>query len=182
MEASKHSRCIRKILQQARARRDGLIFLSLIMTAPELRFAFEINVEVHTPLDLGQTQAGHRRVIQIAGGLVSGGRLQGRILPGGADWQILRPDGTGDLDARYTIQTDDGALIYAVNRGVRHGPPEVLQRLNLGERVDPGSYYFRSGATFETSAPQYAWLTKAIVVGVGERYPDKVLIRFWELL
>jgi hypothetical protein len=103
------------------------------MTPPQLQFAFEIAVDVHAVLDLGQTQAGHRRVIPIAGGLVSGPRLQGRILPGGADWQILRPDGTADLEARYTIQTGDGALIYVVNRGVRHGPPEVLGRLNRGE-------------------------------------------------
>ena len=152
------------------------------MNAPELRFAFEIDVEVATPLDLGQTQAGHRRVVPIAGGAVSGPRLQGRVLPVGADWQILRPEGTADLDARYTIQSDDGALIYVMNRGVRHGPPEVLARLNRGERVDPASYYFRSAASFETGAPQHAWLTRAVVVGVGERYPDKVVIRFWELL
>ena len=152
------------------------------MTAPDLRFVFEIAAEVNAPLDLGQTQAGHRRVIPIAGGSVSGPRLQGRILPGGADWQILRPDGAADLDARYTIQTDDGALVYAVSKGVRHGPPEVLARLNRGERVDPGSYYFRTAASFEASAPAHIWLTRALLVGIGERYPDKVVIRFWELL
>jgi Protein of unknown function (DUF3237) len=152
------------------------------MTPPELSFAFEIEVEVASPLDLGVTQAGHRRIVSIAGGVVSGPKLQGRILPVGADWQILRADGTADLDARYTIQADDGALIYAVNRGLRHGPADVLARLNRGERVDPGSYYFRSSASFETSAPQHAWITRAVVVGVGERYPDKVAIRFWEVL
>jgi hypothetical protein len=86
------------------------------------------------------------------------------------------------LDARYTIQAHDGALIYVVNRGVRHGPAEVLSRLNRGEHVDPTSYYFRSAAVFETSAPEHAWLTRAVLVGVGERYPDRVVIRFWELL
>ena len=152
------------------------------MTPPELRFAFEVAVTVHPALDLGQTQAGHRRIIPIAGGLVSGPRLEGRVLPVGADWQILRADGTADLDARYTIQADDGALIYVVNRGARHGPKEVMARLNQGERVDPGSYYFRSSATFETSATEHLWLTRAVMVGVGERYPEKVLIRFWEVL
>ncbi len=152
------------------------------MAPPELRFAFEVAVDVHSVLDLGHTQAGHRRVVPIAGGLVSGPRLQGRVLPGGADWQILRPDGTADLDARYTIQADDGALVYVVNRGVRHGPAEVLARLNRGEHVDPASYYFRSTAAFETSAAEHAWLTRAVMVGVGERYPDNVVIRFWEVL
>jgi hypothetical protein len=151
------------------------------MTPPELQFAFEIEVEVGAPLDFGQTQNGHRRVVPIQGGRVSGPRLQGRVLQGGADWQILRPDGAADLDARYTIQTDDGSLIYVVNRGVRHGPAEVLARMNRGERVEPGSYYFRSVATFETSAAECDWLTRAILLGVGERYPDKVAIRFWEV-
>jgi hypothetical protein len=150
--------------------------------APELRFVFEIEVDVAPALDLGVTQNGHRRVISIRSGRVGGPRLKGRILAGGADWQILHPDGAANLDARYTIETDDGALIYVVNRGLRHGPPEVLARLNRGEHVDPATYYFRSVATFETSAAACAWLERAIILGVGERYPDKVLIRFWELL
>jgi len=152
------------------------------MATPELKFAFEVAVAVGKPLDLGQTQAGHRRIVAISSGVVSGPRLQGQVVEGSADWQILRPDGTADLDARYTIKADDGALIYVINRGVRHGPPELLARLNRGEQVDPGSYYFRTAASFETSAEQHAWLTRAIVVGVGERYPDRVVIRFWELL
>jgi Protein of unknown function (DUF3237) len=152
------------------------------VNAPELRFAFQVEVEIGAVLDFGETQNGHRRVIPIAGGRVEGERLQGRVLPGGADWQILHPAGAASLDARYTIQTDAGALIYVINRGVRHGPPDVLARLNRGERVDPASYYFRSVATFETSAAECLWLTRAIILGVGERYPDKVVIRFWELL
>jgi hypothetical protein len=141
-----------------------------------------MQAEVGEPLDFGVTQNGHRRVIPITGGRVEGARLNGRILPGGADWQILRAGGTAELDARYTIQTAQGALIYVANRGVRHGPPEVLERLNHGELVEPGSYYFRSVATFETSAEECAWLTQAIILGAGERYPDKVVLRFWELL
>jgi Protein of unknown function (DUF3237) len=149
--------------------------------APELRFAFQVEVEIGAPLDFGETQNGHRRVIPIMGGRVEGERLKGRVLPGGADWQILRPDGSAELDARYTIETDQGGLIYVSNRGVRHGPPDVLQRLNCGEHVDPRSYYFRSVATFETSIAECAWLARAIILGVGERYPDKVALRFWEV-
>ena len=152
------------------------------MNAPELRFAFQAEVQVGVPLDFGETQNGHRRVVPIQGGSVSGPRLQGRILPGGADWQILHPGGAASLDARYTIETDQGSLIYVVNRGLRHGTPEVVERLNRGERVDPGAYYFRSVAAFETSAEECVWLTRAIILGVGERCPDTVVIRFWELL
>jgi hypothetical protein len=150
--------------------------------APELRFAFQAEVQIGAPLDFGETQNGHRRVIPITGGRVEGERLKGRIVPGGADWQILRSGGAASLDARYTIEADTGALIYVVNRGLRNGPPEILQRLNRGEQVDPASYYFRSVATFETSAEEFAWLARAIILGVGERYPGKVLLRFWQLL
>jgi hypothetical protein len=152
------------------------------MTSPQLELAFEIAADVAAPLDLGVTPTGHRRIIQIAGGTFEGPGLKGRILPGGADWQIVRPDGTAELEARYTLQTDQGALIYVVNRGLRHGPTEVLQRIAAGETVDPSSYYFRSAAFFETSAPDLQWLTKTIVIGTGERQRDKVLVRFWKVL
>jgi len=152
------------------------------MPSPELELAFEVAVEVATPLDLGATAMGQRRIIQITGGSFEGPGLKGRVLPGGADWQIVRADGTAELDARYTLQTDQGALIYVVNRGLRHGPPEVLRRIAAGESVDPRSYYFRSAAFFETSAPELQWLTKTIVIGSGERQRDKVLIRFWKVL
>ncbi|HUI77878.1 MAG TPA: DUF3237 domain-containing protein [Bryobacteraceae bacterium] len=152
------------------------------MQSPELEFAFEVAVEVDAPLDLGVTPAGQRRIVQIKGGSFEGPGLKGRVLPGGADWQIVRPDGTAELDARYTLQTDPGALIYVVNRGLRHGPAEVLRRIADGETVDPRSYYFRSAASFETSDPDLAWLTKAVVLGVGQRQRDRVLIRFWKLL
>lgn len=152
------------------------------MPSPEVEFAFEVAVEVAEPLDLGITSVGQRRIIHITGGSFEGPGWKGRVLPGGADWQILRSDGTAELEARYTLQTDQGALIYVVNRGFRHGPPEVLRRIAAGESVDPRSYYFRSAAFFETSAPDFQWLTKAIIIGAGERQRDKVLIRFWKVL
>lgn len=149
--------------------------------APTLEFAFAIEAEVGTPLDLGITPHGRRRIVPVLGGRFEGPAIRGRILPGGADWQILRSDGFAELDARYTLETEQGALIYVSNRGMRHGPPEVLQKLNAGMPVDPGSYYFRTVAQFETSAPECEWLTRAIFVGVAEREPAKVNVRFWQL-
>jgi hypothetical protein len=137
--------------------------------------------EVGAPQDLGITPHGRRRIIPVLGGRFEGPRLRGRILPGGADWQIVRADGTAELDARYTLETDTGALIYVSNRGLRHGPPDVLARLNAGETVDPASYYFRTVAQFETGAPECQWLTRAIFVANAERYPEKVIVRFWKL-
>jgi len=150
-------------------------------TPPALEFAFELVVDVGSALDLGLTQNGHRRIVSISGGHFEGPAIRGRVLPGGADWQILDRDGAATLDARYTFETDQGALIYVNNLGIRGGAPEVLKKLNSGERVDPGSYYFRTVAWFETSAPECEWLTRSIFLGVGERYPDKVMVRFWRV-
>jgi len=152
------------------------------MLAPQLEFAFETVVDVDAPMDLGVTAAGHRRIIAIRGGTFEGPQIKGEVLAGGADWQIVHSDGSAELDARYTLRTDQGALIYVVNRGLRNGPPEVMRKLAAGEPVDPSTYYFRSAAFFETSAPECQWLTKSIVVGAGERRARQVVIRFWKLL
>jgi len=148
---------------------------------PNLEFAFEVVADVGEPQDLGLTPHGRRRIIPVLSGTFDGPSIRGRVLPGGADWQILRADGTAELDARYTLETDKGALIYVSNRGLRHGPPDVIQKLNAGETVDPGSYYFRTIAAFETGAPECEWLTRALFIGAAERYPRRVVIRFWKV-
>jgi hypothetical protein len=152
------------------------------MAPPELEFAFEARITVGAPLGLGRTAAGERRIIPITGGTFAGPKLTGRILPGGADWQLIRADGVADIDARYTLETDAGELIYVANRGLRHGPPAVMASLAKGEPVDPAQYYFRTVPTFETAAAGCAWLTRALFIGVGERRPDRVVLRFWEVL
>jgi hypothetical protein len=110
------------------------------MAPPELEFAFEARITVGAPLGLGRTAAGERRIIPITGGTFAGPKLTGRILPGGADWQLIRADGVADIDARYTLETDAGELIYVANRGLRHGPPAVMASLAKGEPVDPAQY------------------------------------------
>jgi hypothetical protein len=133
------------------------------------------------PQELGGTPQGRRRIIYITGGTFSGARLKGRVLPGGADWQVVREDGVAVLDTRYTLETDDGALIYVQNRGIRHGPAEVIQRIANGEAVDPALYYMRSHPTFETGDPRYAWLNKIVCVGSGERLANAVKLDFYEV-
>jgi hypothetical protein len=148
---------------------------------PELAFAFEARVQVGPPMDVGPVPGGRRRIIPILGGTFEGSGIRGRVLPGGADWQIVRADGLGELDTRYTLETDDGKLIYVQNAGIRHASPEVTARLMKGEPVDPSQVYFRTVPKFETSAPDLAWLMRSIFVGTGERYPADVLMRFWKL-
>ena len=146
---------------------------------PPLEFAFEVTCTLDPPQELGITSYGKRRIIPITGGTFTGPNIKGIILPGGADWQTVRTDGTADLEARYTLKTDDGALIYINNKGIRTGKPEVLARLGKGEKVDPTEYYMRTAATFEVSGEKYAWLSKAIFVGTGMRNANSVIIRFY---
>lgn len=136
----------------------------------ELLAVFDILVE--KPLVLDDTPAGRRLIVNVTGGAFEGPKFRGEILPGGGDWLVLRQDGSLQLDVRATLRTHDGALVYMVYRGVRHGPPEVIERLNAGEEVDPSSYYFRIAPFFETGAPAYAWLNGLVCAGIGERKPS----------
>ena len=125
---------------------------------------------------------GGRRIVPITGGEFFGPRLRGKVIAGGADWQIVRTDGVAELEARYTLVTDDGALIYVRNHALRHGPAEAMAALAAGRSVDPSSYYFRGATFFETGAARYAWLTKHIIVCTGEREPAGVKLRFYQVL
>jgi hypothetical protein len=155
---------------------------TFISTAPALRFAFAIKARVGPIQDLGQTARGHRRIIDILGGEVQGPRLEGEILAGGADWQIVRPDGTIEVVARYTIKARSGALVYVQNEGLRVASPEILARMSKGELVPVGSYRFRTAPRFETAEPSLKWLECATFVGVAARTPDRVAIGFHEVL
>jgi hypothetical protein len=155
---------------------------SFISTAPATRFTFAIRAKVGPIQDLGQTSRGHRRIIDILGGEVSGPTLEGEILPGGADWQIVRPDGTIEVVARYTIKARSGATIYVQNEGLRVATPEILKRMTAGELLPPDAYYFRTTPKFETAEPSLKWLERALFVGRAARTPDRVVIGFHEVL
>jgi len=148
---------------------------------PKLTFAFELRATVAAPTELGQVAQGRRRIIDITGGTVEGPGFKGKVRNGGADWQIVRADGFTELDTRYTIETDKGQLIYVQNPGMRHAPPDVMKKLLAGEAVDPALVYFRTQPKFETAAPELQWLTRALFVGIGERYPAEVVIRFYRV-
>lgn len=147
--------------------------------APTLTFLFHAEIRLGTVDEIGPTGLGRRRVIPIIGGAFQGERLAGEVLPGGADWQLVRPDGVALLDARYTLRTGDGALIYVSNQGIRRGPPDVLAALARGEAVEGTRYYFRTTPHFETSAPAYLWLNDLIAVASGLRQRDAVLLEVY---
>lgn len=147
----------------------------------ELSHVFTAHVDVGTPLDVGTTPRGRRRIVPILGGSVAGPRLTASILPGGADWQIIRANGTAEVVARYTLRTNDGTLISVVNKGLRRGPPDVLARLAAGEMVDPSQYYFRTSPVFEVASGPHDWLAENIFVATGERQQNQVVIQVYLL-
>jgi hypothetical protein len=149
--------------------------------APGLVFAFEARVEVGAPLEVGQLPRGTRRIVPILRGTFEGPGIKGKVMPGGADWQMIGADGFSELDTRYTLETDTGRIIYVQNAGIRHASPDVMQRLLRGEAVDPKLVYFRTVPKFETSAPELQWLVRSVFIGTGERYPTEVVIRFWRV-
>ena len=141
---------------------------------PALQLVYRLQAEVAAPLDFGQTPNGRRRLVAFTGGRFDGPDLAGALVPGGGDWQILRPDGVAIADIRYTLRTDAGAPLLVTSTGVRHGPPEVLARLARGEDVSPSEYTFRTQASIETSDRNLAWLNDGVFIAVGARQPTGV--------
>ena len=112
---------------------------------------FTLRLDTPGPRDLGFTQLGTRLIFPITGGDFEGERLRGKVLPGGVDWTLRRPDGSLELDLRVTLETDDSALIHFTFSGLR----------------DDARGYFRTLPRFETAAPKYAFLNRVIAVGTG---------------
>ena len=154
-----------------------------MMIKPELEFVYEASGELEPPVQIGETPDGARRIIPIiAGGYVKGPKISGRLMGHAADWQVTRPDGVTVADAIYAIETDDGAVIQIRNRGLRHGPPEVMQRLMGGESVDPSEYYFRTVPEFIAPSGPYEWLNRSIFICAGARFASSIKLWVWRVL
>jgi hypothetical protein len=154
---------------------------ALSITTPTLEHIFDVAATVTAPIDLGVSPVGRRRVIPITGGTVTGPKLTGRVLPGANDYQIIRSDNVLELQARYIIETTDGAHIFIENTGMRDGPADLLAKQAAGELVDPALIYFRTVPRFETAHPNYHWLMRRIFICSGARAPFGVYIRFFEV-
>ncbi|MGE3245457.1 MAG: DUF3237 domain-containing protein [Beijerinckiaceae bacterium] len=149
--------------------------------AMNLEHICDVSVLVAKPFEIGDVGTGERRIINIDGGTLSGPRFSGKVLPGGADFQIIRPNGFTILEARYAIQANDGALVYVENNGVRFGAPETMAKIKRGEPVDPAQVYFKSVIRFETAAENYRWMMESIFVCSGQRRPDSVELSIYRL-
>jgi hypothetical protein len=152
------------------------------LLTPELKFFADLTVQVDKPQEVGPTVHGQRRVIPILGGEVKGEGWTARVLRGGADFQMIVNQSLAELDARYVLETDAGDLIFVQNRAVRTAAPEVMARLIRGELVDPQQVYFRCTPQFETASKSLAWISERLFIGTGARQPDRVVMRFFEVM
>jgi hypothetical protein len=152
-----------------------------MLAQPGLSHLCDIVADLGKPMELGDGRGGRRRIIPIIGGAVSGERINGKILNLGADWQTIFADGSAELDTRYSMETDDGALIDIRNFGYRHGPADVMAAVGRGENVDPKLYYMRTQPQFETGDERYRWLNTRVFLGTGAREASSVRISIFEV-
>ncbi|MDQ2094045.1 DUF3237 domain-containing protein [Rhodalgimonas zhirmunskyi] len=146
-----------------------------------LAFAFEIRATIGAALDGGPGRLGHRRIIPITGGTVTGPRLTGRVIPGGADYELIRPDGNSEVEAHYTIEATDGTPIYICNKGLFVAPAQVIERLDAGDPVAPSDYYFRSAPVFDAREGPHAWLSDRLFAATCRFTATEVTIRVFEV-
>jgi hypothetical protein len=146
------------------------------------KYAFTITARIGDVTSAGDIGHGTRRIIPIIGGEVQGEGMNGKVCPFGADFQIIRPDELIELEAKYALEMDDGAVIYVENVGIRFGPKELLEKLKRGEPVDPTLIYFRTRPRFETGSAKYRWLMQYLFVGSAARHADRVVIDVHQVL
>lgn len=148
---------------------------------PRLKYFADVSVDVAAPIESGRGPLGLRRMIPILGGSAQGVDWAARVLPGGADYQLVVGETTALLQAHYMLETDAGDRIYVHNTAMRHAPPDITAKLIRGEPVDPALVYFRCQPRFETGSKSLSWINERLFVGSGVRHPDKVVMKFFEL-
>ena len=146
-----------------------------------MRPLFTMTVQLAAPRLVGAGPCGERRIIEVLGGTFFGARLSGDVLPGGADYQLIRRDGVAAIDARATLRTSDGDLVYLTAAGMRHVPEDIARRIESGEYVDPAEYYFRECVLFETGAPRLDWLNRILTIATGRRDRDSATLEVFEI-
>jgi hypothetical protein len=155
----------------------------MTLPPPQLEHLCDLAVTIAAPVEVGHTPAGLRRMIPITGGTVTGPRLNGKVLAGGADFQLILGGGTqAHLDARYVIELDDGSRVFVQNTALRVASLENSQRIMNGQPVNPEEIYFRCQPKMEATTPAWAWLSESQFIGTGRRAPDGVFLSFYRVL
>ncbi len=155
----------------------------MTLPPPSLEHLCDLAVTIAAPVEVGHTPAGLRRMIPITGGTVTGPRMNGKVLAGGADFQLILGGGTqAHLDARYVIELDDGSRVFVQNTALRVASVENSQRIMQGQPVNTDEVYFRCQPKLEATTPAWAWLNESQFIGTGRRAPDGVFLSFYRVL
>jgi hypothetical protein len=141
-----------------------------------------LRIDYGAIVNIGKTATGRRRIAPVAGGVFEGKRLSGVVLPGGADWVLMRPDDDFTIDVRLILQTQDEALIYLSYQGLFKTSPENHERMRRRERLPPEEYSIRTVARFETGAPGLAWLNDCLAIGVGTQSEAGAVYEVFEVV
>ncbi len=152
--------------------------------APKCEHAFSIAIELAAAHWVKPSSRGEiRAAVYPASGVISGPRLNGRVIPmTGGDYPLVRPNGVIDFDARYMLEADDGAIIYLQNRGYRWGTEEAMAKMARNEPVEADEYYMRTSPKFDAPAGPHEWLSKHVFVGVAEKTPGANCIHYFVVL
>jgi hypothetical protein len=153
----------------------------LLQTLPlDHQHLFDMVVLLEEPAAVGNTPKGNRQILLGRDGSFRGDKLEGKILPWGADWFLVRSDGVGELDVRVTLETTDNELIYMRSEGFLQYSREMAKQV-LSGAAEPSDYYFRERTVFETGAEKYYWLNSIVAVGTGWYRPGAVGMSIYEI-
>jgi hypothetical protein len=141
----------------------------------DLVHEFDFTAELAESVPIGPGPFGDRRIREVLGGKVTGGRVEGTVGTGGSDWILTGPGGYGRLDVRLTIHTADGAHLYVQYFGVIEYNEAALAA-NAGTRSsDYGEHYFRTAPRIETGDPRYEWVNRTLFLADGRIHPGPVV-------
>lgn len=146
------------------------------MNEPKLTHVFSIFADIATPRNAGPSPLGARLHIPITGGRVDGPKLKGRVLPGGSDWPVIMPDGNSQIDAHYSIELDDGTLIYVHNKGMRISSQDALSRVREGEELPSEEFYMFAAPVFDAPNGVHQWLRERIFVSKIKPSTESVIV------
>ncbi|MDJ0979701.1 MAG: DUF3237 domain-containing protein [Erythrobacter sp.] len=152
--------------------------IDVLETAP--LFVMKLDVGYARAVHLGSPFERGRSVFPVEGGSISGDRINGAVI-GGADWVTWRDDGAMIIDVRITAETDDGASIGLVYKGLAHADKETMQRFRGRELLGADEVYTRTAIRFETSHPGYTWLNSIIAIGKGMRTAEGPVYHVFEI-
>jgi len=138
--------------------------------APTLEYVCELKVTCDKAFSVGKTQHGERVIIPITCGTFSGPKLNGVVLSGGADYQLVDNERhRTELEAIYNIMTTDSVCIHVRNKGILYNGED--------------GFYFRTSPKFEApNDSPYDWLNNAIFVCEPEAKREYISLKVWKVL